>query len=87
MIEVILAPKGMMVLSLHALFLAIALWRIWRKNAAGLPAKIFWSVLATAIPVIGPVISMGLGHVPQPHGESTPPTRPWMGDSWTGGWR
>lgn len=87
MLEVILAPKGIMVLSLHVLFLALALRRVWCQNAASLPAKIFWSILAVIIPVIGPIMAMGFGRVPRPHGESTPPTRSWMGDSWTGGWR
>jgi hypothetical protein len=87
MLEVILAPKGIMVLFLHALFLALALRRVWHKNAARLPSKIFWSLLATVIPVIGPILAVGFGRVLRPHGESTPPTRPWMGDSWTGGWR
>lgn len=88
MLEVILAPKGIMVLSLHALFLAIALWRLWRQNAASLPAKIFWSSLAAIIPVIGPILAMGFGRVLRPHGESTPPTIFPIGDgNWRGGWK
>lgn len=88
MLDVILAPKGIMVLSLHALFLVIALRRLWHKNAAGLPAKIFWSILAVIIPVIGPILAMGFGRVLRPHGESTPPIIFPIGDgNWRGGWR
>lgn len=88
MLEVIFAPKGIMVLSLHALFLAVALWRVWHKNAAGLPAKIFWSLLAAAVPVIGPILSMGFSRVLRPHGESTPPAVFPIGDgTWRGGWK
>ena len=57
------------------------------RPVARLVSKIFWSILAVIIPVIGPIMAMGFGRVPRPHGESTPPTRSWMGDSWTGGWR
>jgi len=88
MLEVMLAPKGVMVLSLHGLFLAIALRRVWHKNTAGLPAKIFWTLLATVIPVIGPILAMGFGPVIRPHGESTPPAVFPIGDgTWRGGWK
>ena len=86
MMEIILSPKGAMVLSLHVLFLALALRRVWYKNAAWLPSKIFWSLLAAIIPVIGPILAMGFGSVIRPHGESTPPPYN-RGDGWTGGWR
>jgi len=85
--EIVFAPKGIMVLSLHLLFWLVALRRIWRKNTARLPSKIFWTFLATVIPVIGPVLAMGFATVLRTHGESTPPQFPWRGGDWRGGWR
>jgi|GEM_PF-2115417 len=86
--DVIFTPKGITVLSLHLLLWALALRRVWHKNAAGLPAKVFWSLLATVMPVIGPILAMGFGPVVRPHGESTPPAVFPIGDgTWRGGWK
>jgi hypothetical protein len=56
--------KGFGIIFLHIIPALLALRKIWSKNFEGLAWRIAWSLLATCVPFIGPLLFFGLGQVP-----------------------
>lgn len=76
------------VVVLHGVLAILALRRVWRARGAEIPVlSFFWAALALAVPLLGPIMTLGFAMPPR-HQGSIPPARHVGGNLfWHGGWR